>query len=354
MKTPPEGHQPSYQPPPPPARRRLGGVRTTWLIVGALVAALVIGAAFVLPIPLFYVFEPGPVLDVERLVRVRDGRTYSSEGGLYLTTVGVDVSVTFVDLVRAAVDEHREVILESDYTQGASDQEVLRAARLEMEQSQLNAKEVALSELGLAKPTAGVKVVETVEESPAEGRVAPDDLLLAVDGKPVCGPMDVSTLLADREVGDEVSITIRHRDRKRTFDVATAENPQLPGQPFLGVQLEQLERDFEAGEEIEFKTGRIGGPSAGLLMSLALYDQLTPEDITAGRDIAGTGTIACNGSVGPIGGVGLKVAAAEAKGVDVFLAPVGDFEEAQRVATEIEVVSIATFDDAVRYLEGLK
>ena len=354
MKPPVEG-PPPYPPPTARGRRGPGGVRTTIVIIGSLVAMLVVAAAFLLPIPLFFVFEPGPVLDVERLVRVEDGQTYSSEGGLFLTTVGVDVSVTFVDLVRAAIDEHREVILESDYTQGASDREVLRAARLEMEQSQLNAKEVALTELGLAKPTAGVRVLDTVDDSPADGRVEPDDLLLAVDGKPVCGPTDVATLLAERDVGEEVSITIRHQDRKETIALATAENPQLPGQPFLGVELQQLEgRDFEAGEDIDFKTGRIGGPSAGLLMSLALYDQLTPEDITAGRDIAGTGTIACNGNVGPIGGVGLKVAAAEAKGMDVFLSPEGDFAEARSAATEIEVVSISTFDDAVRYLEDLK
>ena len=347
---------PDVQPLPPPPRGGFGidRSRTTVLIVGGLLALLLIGAAFLLPIPIFYVFEPGPVLDVERLVRVRDGQTYSSEGGLFLTTVGVDVSVTFVDLVRAAVDEHREVILESEYTQGASDEEVIRAARLEMEQSQLNAKEVALNELGLAEPTAGVKVVETVADSPVDGKVVPEDLLLAVDGKPVCGPTDVITLLADRSVGDEVAITFRHHGRKRTIDVSTTENPQLPGQPFLGVQLEQLNRDFEAGEDIDFKTGRIGGPSAGLFMALALYDQLTPDDLTAGRDIAGTGTIACNGGVGPIGGVGLKVAAAEAKGVDIFLAPDGDFEAARKAATDMEVVSISTFEDAVRYLEGLR
>jgi PDZ domain-containing protein len=104
---------------------------------------------------------------------------------------------------------------------------------------------------------------------------------------------------------------------------------------------------------VKFKTGEIAGPSAGLMFTLALYDRLTPDDLTDGRKIAGTGTIACGGVVGPIGGVEEKVAGAEDQGAEIFLAPEGNYAAALGVADEIEVVSIATFDDAVEYLEGL-
>jgi len=46
---------------------------------------------------------------------------------------------------------------------------------------------------------------------------------------------------------------------------------------------------------IEISSGEVGGPSAGLMFSLGLYDTRTPEDLT-GRTIAGTGTIDPEGS----------------------------------------------------------
>jgi Lon-like protease len=347
---------PPYWPPPGapsgPARRVSRRAIATVVALGALL--LVAAAAFVVPIPLFYVFEPGPVVDVERLVRVQNGkRTYSSEGELFLTTVGVDVQVTAADVVRAAFDAHREVILKSSYTQGLSDRQIERQARAEMEESQTSAKEVALAELGVAEPVAGVRVVQVVAGSPAEGQLQDGDVLLEIEGQPACAPTDVVTLLSTVEVGDEVDVKVRRATSSRSFRIETAENPQLPGQPFLGVQLGAFPRESKAGEGIEFKTGRIGGPSAGLMMALALYDRLTPDDITAGRDIAGSGTVSCNGTVGPIGGVGLKVAAAEAEGIDIFLTPEGDYEAARRAAEDVEIVSIATFDDALDYLEDL-
>lgn len=347
---------PPYWPPPgaPSGSPKRASRRTVAAIVAAGALLVVAAAALVVPIPLFYVFEPGPVVDVERLVHVESGeRTYSSEGELFLTTVGVDVEVTAVDIVRAAVDEHREVILKSSYTQGLSDRQIRRQARAEMQQSQRSAMEVALAELGVVRPVAGVRIVDVVAGSPAEGQLEDGDVLLEIDGEPACAPTDVVTLLSMVNVGDEVDLKVRRAESSRSFRIETAENPQLPGQPFLGVQLGAIPRAFKAGDGIEFETGRIGGPSAGLMMALALYDRLTPDDLTAGRDIAGTGTVSCNGTVGPIGGVGLKVAAAEAEGIDIFLAPQGDYEAARRAAQDVEVVAISTFEDALEYLENL-
>jgi PDZ domain-containing protein len=80
---------------------------------------------------------------------------------------------------------------------------------------------------------------------------------------------------------------------------------------------------------------------------------LTPDDLTHGREIAGTGTIQCGGEVGPIGGIQQKVAAAEDEGAAVFLAPADNAAEARAVADDIEIVPIDTFDDALSYFETL-
>ena len=154
-------------------------------------------------------------------------------------------------------------------------------------------------------------------------------------------------------MGEEIEITVKRGDEEETFTMTTEENPQNPGTSYIGVSMEEVGYTFDPGFDVDFETGEIGGPSAGLMMSLALYDKLTPEDLTHGRDIAGTGTIACDGGVGSIGGIEQKIAGAEAEGAEVFLAPAGNAEAAEAAANDIEVVSISRFDDAVEYLEGL-
>jgi PDZ domain-containing protein len=98
-------------------------------------------------------------------------------------------------------------------------------------------------------------------------------------------------------------------------------------------------------------SGNIGGPSAGLMWTLGLADLLTPGDLTGRKTIAGTGTIDLEGKVGPIGGIGEKVIAAERAGAKVFFAPTQDAPEARRAADHIVIVAVATFMDAVKYLQ---
>ena len=49
--------------------------------------------------------------------------------------------------------------------------------------------------------------------------------------------------------------------------------------------------------------GNIGGPSAGLMLTLQIYSQLAHRDLLHGHKVAGTGTMASDGTVGIIGGI---------------------------------------------------
>lgn len=105
--------------------------------------------------------------------------------------------------------------------------------------------------------------------------------------------------------------------------------------------------------QVEIASGDVGGPSAGLMFALGLYDQLTPSDLTQGRTIAGTGTIDPQGGVGPIGGIEDKVLAAERVGATVFLVPKDNMAELQSIDTgAMRLVSVATFQDAVDALSA--
>lgn len=325
-----------------------------WVATLAVFLALAI-AAFTVPLPMFYAYLPGPVRDVQQLVEIDGAESYSSEGNLYMTTVSVDVQVTFVDMVQALVDPNSEVVEKERVTGGQSFEDLERQQRKEMQDSKRHAEEVAFGALGLAIPEGdGAKIEVVGEDFPATGILEEGDVIVRVDGREIDTTCDVGRAVSERSPGDQIAITVRRDGRLQTLKVRSGSDPQNPSGGFLGIYMSDLNYEFDSGVEVEFQTGNIAGPSAGLMFTLALYDQLTPEDLTEGKAIAGTGTIECDGGIGAIGGVKQKVAGAEAEGAEVFLSPAGNFAEAQAAAGDgIEVVSVATFAQAVEYLETL-
>ena len=152
------------------------------IIVGVILVVLA-ALAFWVPIPIFYRFLPGPVREVEELVEIKGATEYSSEGGLLLTTVSIDTTVTFADWIGTAFDSTSAVVMKEDVTQGGTDEELLREAGRQMRASKQHAEEVALSALGIAKPVGnGARVVEVVDGSPADGVLRTGDVIVGVDG----------------------------------------------------------------------------------------------------------------------------------------------------------------------------
>lgn len=342
------------QPDPPDARPVRGLPVWRWIAISILVVGLAAAAIFV-PIPIVYLYLPGPVRDVEQLVEIEEGETYSSEGAFYMTTVSVDTEVSLVEIVIASLSPTQRIVMKEDVTGGQTLEELQSEQEAEMQRSQANARQVALSELGLDSPTGdGAEVITTITGAPADGVLLPEDVIVQIDGAPIATTCDVGEAIDRHETGDEIAVTVRREGKERVFDLELVENP-LDGSPgFIGVQMRTVNFSFKPGVVVDFQTGQIAGPSAGLMLSLALYDLLTPEDLTAGHEIAGTGTLECDGGVGPIGGIQQKVAGARARGADIFLAPLANAREARAVADGIEIVPIGNFDDAIEYLGSLE
>jgi PDZ domain-containing protein len=344
--------EPGWRQPDPPDARPVK-TRNPWLpvIVLAIVLGLALVAAYV-PIPIFWRQVPGLVEDVENLVTVDGATDYTSEGSLYLTTVSFDDSVTFVDWVLAGFDDESVVVLKDDITGGGSEEQLLKEARAQMIQSKADARNVALAELGLLRPA--VRIQRVQDGSPADGQVEVGDVVLAIDGEPVYTACGVRARIAGLRVGDGLTLTVRRDGERRALRLTTESlDPARPDVPMVGVVMEEGNPVARGGPQVTIDTGQIGGPSAGLIFSLAIYDRLTPDDITDGREIAGTGGIACDGTVQAIGGIEQKIVAAERAGAEIFLAPAENYAAAKAVAEDIEVVSVADFDDAVEYLTGL-
>ena len=129
------------------------------------------------------------------------------------------------------------------------------------------------------------------------------------------------------------------------------EHVEYEGEPMVGFLATTVNERFDFPFEIDIKTGNVGGPSAGLMMALNVYNNLVPNDITNSLVIAGTGTIEIDGSVGPVGGVKQKVIAAKRAGAELILVPTANFEEAKPLATDsTNIVAIDSFEEALQVI----
>jgi PDZ domain-containing protein len=324
----------------------MGGVRPArrLAVFLPLAAVLFASTAFWLP---YYSIGPGPARELAPLIRVADHPVYRSNGRFVMTSVHVDqlngigVLAAWLDPTRAVV--RRDVI----YAPGESDQEEARRAISEMDQSKLDAAYVVLKELaGYPKDHGeGVLIESVVPGCAADGELFPGDVVTAIDGRSIGGMRAASDAIRAAPSGSTL-----------TFDVTVDGVPEHIGlvrepcggdrDPLVGVRM--IPRfPFP----ITISSGEVGGPSAGLMWAVTLYDLLTPGDLSGGRTIAGTGVIGLDGSIHPIGGIAEKIVAAREAGADVLLLPKGNLAEARAAGVEgIRLVPVASFDEALTWL----
>ena len=150
--------------------------------------------------------------------------------------------------------------------------------------------------------------------------------------------------------GSTVALTVTRHGATRTVRLKTVNQA---GHSVVGVQVVENYRNFPFS--VKIRVGDIGGPSAGLMFALGIMDKLTPGGLTGGRFIAGTGEIAANGVVSPIGGIQQKMAGARAAGATVFLTPAANCPDAAGAVPQgMRLIKVATLGDAVRALKALR
>ena len=167
---------------------------------------------------------------------------------------------------------------------------------------------------------------ECDEEFPAAAVLEPADTILKVGGTPIATIDDLSRQLVGKVAGDTVTLTIdRVGAGTMDVDVQLSSDPTDPTRVIIGFVPFDT-RTVDLPFDVSIDTAAVGGPSAGAAFTLALIDELTPGDLTGGRNIAVTGTIRLDGSIGPIGGLEQKISAVHQHGVEVFLLPAEQFE----------------------------
>jgi Lon-like protease len=310
----------------------------------------ILAAALVVPLPIVAI-EPGGALPVPPRVKL-GVPTHPVHGQLLLTTV----RLAEPPAVRAVVDwldddadlAPRQAVIPP----GVDEREYFATQQRVFRESAQVAAAVGLRKAGYPVEVSGggVRVSAVIPRSPAAGKLREGDIITALDGRPVRLASDVVEATSRAKAGDEVTLEVKRGDETRTFTIELARVSEL-GRPGLGVALATLGFTVKLPFAVDVDQGQIGGPSAGLMLALTVYDLVDPGDLAAGRTIAGTGTIDISGRVGAVGGVAQKVAAAEEAGAEVFLVPAAEAGQARKAAgTRLKVTSVQTMDDAVAAL----
>ncbi|MBA2870696.1 PDZ domain-containing protein [Anoxybacillus calidus] len=311
----------------------------------------------------YYVTMPGTAQKLDPLVHVKGGD--QDDGDFMLTTIRMG-RANVISYALAKVRKYYDLYpVEAIKQQGESDEEYTLRQLHMMENSKQTAIAVAYEKAG--KPITykflGVYVIRVLPDMPASQYLRPGDRIVAVDEKKLQSAEQFIEYVGQKAKGETVKITFERKGKKKTVQLALKPFPENPKRVGIGISL-VTDSEIVTNPSVEIKSEEIGGPSAGLMFSLEIYDQLVEEDITKGYTIAGTGTINEKGEVGPIGGISQKIIAADKAGADIFFAPNekgaedSNYQEALKTAkdigTKMKIVPIDTFDDALRYLQTLK
>lgn len=312
-------------------------------------AAMTLVATFV-PVP-YVVESPGPTVNVlgeyknKDVLSVTGKPNEKTAGELRLTTVQIQGSpghiVRAPSVFDAWFDPTKSLAPVEALYPDVKDAEGSRLMNtVQMSTSQQEAIAVALRELGIDyKKNIGISGVRV--DGPAHGILEAGDIVLAVNGKQSASVEEYVKIVAATPAGQKVKMRVARNGKELALEVPTQ---QENGQSRMGIV---LSHGYEFPVNVKLALDEVGGPSAGLIFSLGVLDAMTPGDLTGGKKIAGTGTIAENGQVGPIGGIRQKLVGAKADGAQYFLAPKDNCAEVKgHVPDGLHVVAVQNFDQA--------
>lgn len=334
--------------------------RQTWTaFVAALVFVALAAAIATVPVP-FVSWSPGGTRDTlgtvhgDPIVKVEGIDSFPTTGRLDLTTVAVTRADSHLTLPEAVISywlPHRDALpRDSIYAPGKSAAQVDTEESDMMQSAQDDAVVAALRAAG--QPVTEMPAVASVTVGgPAHDLLLPGDLVVSVDGVRPSNDDAVGEQIRTHKVGQLVTfVVLRDRVRKRV-QVRTTASTTTPGAAAVGIAVHQ---GYSYRPRISFDLGQeIGGPSAGLVFALAVYDKITQGPLLEGRHIAGTGEITPNGTVGAIGGIQEKIAAATKADATVFLVPAPNCKDVAGLKTDLTLVKVTTLRDGIDSLQAL-
>jgi Lon-like protease len=356
----------------PARRRRLWPRLFAGFAVIVVVAALVAARTSVN----YYVLTPGDATPVAPYIDVPAADNHALTGKILLTDVYVTQLNALNYLQYRFFDSNSQVVSEGDLLGPTTNQnQYLDQGYLEMAQAQSFAIAAALSHLGysVTSTNAGALIFGIAANSPAAASLHVAQVITAVNTTPVTSDCSLIGALNGLTPGQSVALKVEDSSINSVGDfvngpivtksvtlgtppkglVDTACGPPTRPTAYLGIE-PQTQQDWHFPVEVTVHTKNIGGPSAGLAMTLGIIDKLSSGRLTGNRIVAATGTIDQDGTVGDVGGVAEKTIAVERAGATVFFVPSVELRAAESKATpQLHVYAVKNLDQVLRILERL-
>lgn len=333
---------------------------------------LIVVAVFLLlfmPLP-YYIESPGSAVHLNELVQV-NSEADQEDGSYMLTTVAVRKATPLIYLTKF-LPFHDSYTEEELLGTTSSSEEYNNLQQYYMTSSINSAVQAAFEVANEPYEFSynGVYVMSVLENSNFEGLLEVGDTIVALDGNSFKSSQEFIEYVQKQEVGQTIEVTYQRNGEENTISgpLMEMEETKYPG---LGISLVD-NTSITTEIPVEINSDGIGGPSAGFMFALQIYTQLENEDLRNGHEVAGTGTITADVTVGRIGGIEKKVVAADDEGATIFFAPddeidpvilenypdlKSNYEEAvaaaEEIGTDMTIVPVKNIQDAIDYLNQL-
>ncbi|MGG3888914.1 SepM family pheromone-processing serine protease [Metabacillus fastidiosus] len=310
----------------------------------------------------YYITQPGMASELKSIIKVENG--HEEEGSFSLTTVRFG-RANPVSYVWAKMNDYYKIQpIEEIRSNDESDEEYIERQLHMMKISQDSAIMLAYKKANkkVEAKYNGIYVMQVMKNMPAANVLQVGDRIYKANDNKFDTSEQFTEYISKKQAGEKVKLEYERKGKKDTAVIQLSPFPHNVKRAGIGIST-VTDRELNVSPKITLNTREIGGPSAGLMMTLEIYNQLIEEDLTKGYKIAGTGTINTNGEVGPIGGISQKIVAAHKAGMDIFFAPNekgaahSNYNEAKKAAaaikTKMKIIPVDTFDDAVQYLNRI-
>lgn len=320
----------------------------------AILLVLVMALASAMLLPTTSGLEgPGAALPVEPMIVLPREVVHAKAGQFLLTSVYSQTPLLLGQYLYGLLNPFCQIVPpEQIVPPDTTPQELLQRSIAQLDESELIAQVVGLRLAGYLVPLRGegALVLALAEDSPAQHSLQVGDLIRALDGNATATADALVSEIQNHQPGDPVELSILRNQEEIKVPVLLIGSAEGKAKLGVSVQTDHLSADFPI--PIQLSPQKIvGGPSAGLMFTITIYDLLTPGDLKQGRMVAGTGTIDLSGNVGPIGGVRFKVVAAEEAGATIFLCPTENLTDARAAARSIQVIEARTAQQAIDFLK---
>jgi Lon-like protease len=306
---------------------------------------------------------PGSADVVNERLTVSGTRTFPPKGKIMWATVGLKRGLGVFELLDGWLQSDTDVFHRKDILGDESNKQSEQRSRAEMDDAKLVARVVVARKLGYPTKDGGAEILDLERAAPAASVLRATDLIVSADGKQVCLQGDLAEVVKTKKPGDPITLGIERVTSAKGKPVVRGDEQRITVKTFKPVGADRAyigvilgpakEKPCSYPFKVDIDTARIGGPSAGLAMTLAMLDQLSPGELTGGVKVAATGTIESNGAVGEIGGVKQKTAAVRAAGAKLFIVPAAEYPVAKKQAGSMRVVGVKTLDQALAALAGI-